>query len=164
MKFVTRPIDLASRAFQRFFRIETRSGALLLVSALAALAVANSPWGNRYEQLWQTQLAIGPPGHALVLTIHQWIDDVLMALFFLLVGLEIKRELISGELSSTRQAALPIAGAIGGMVLPALIYITTPSYIEPLFTVELGNLMLIGCGVWMSIGIFVMKKMVSFKY
>jgi NhaA family Na+:H+ antiporter len=122
VKFVTGPIDLASRAFQRFFRIETRSGALLLVSALAALAVANSPWGDRYEQLWQTPLAIGPPAHALVLTIHQWIDDVLMALFFLLVGLEIKRELISGELSSTRQAALPIAGAIGGMVLPALIY------------------------------------------
>jgi NhaA family Na+:H+ antiporter len=123
VKFVTRPIDLASRAFQRFFRIETRSGALLLVSALAALAVANSPWSDRYEQFWQTPLAIGPRGHALVLTIHQWIDDVLMALFFLLVGLEIKRELISGELSSTRQATLPIAGAIGGMVLPALIYI-----------------------------------------
>jgi Na+:H+ antiporter, NhaA family len=115
-------VSAIDRVFQRFFKTEALSGLLLLVSAIAALGVANSPWGDWYTHLWETPLAVGVAGYALTLTVHGWINDVLMAVFFLLVGLEIKRELIAGELSSGRQAALPIAGAVGGMVVPALVY------------------------------------------
>ena len=108
--------------FQRFFQTEALGGLLLFVCAVAALVIANSPWAGAYAHLWETHLAIGVADHPLELTLHQWINDVLMAVFFLLVGLEIKRELLAGELASPRQAALPIAAAIGGMIAPALIY------------------------------------------
>jgi Na+:H+ antiporter, NhaA family len=108
--------------FQRLFQTETISGSVLLLSALAALALANSPLAKVYEQFLQTALTVGVVDHSLSLTLHQWINDALMAVFFLLVGLEIKRELVVGELSSAKQAALPIACAIGGMIVPAAIY------------------------------------------
>ncbi len=108
--------------FQRFFQTETVGASILLFFAIAALALANSPLANVYEQLWQIPLTIGIVDHSLSLTLHQWINDALMAAFFLLVGLEIKRELLVGELASVRKAALPIAGAIGGMIVPAAIY------------------------------------------
>ena len=108
--------------FQRFFRTETVGGSILLLFGIAALIIANSPLASVYEQLWQTQITAGVVNHALSLTLHQWINDGLMAVFFLLIGLEIKRELLAGELSSPKQAALPIAGAIGGMVVPAAFY------------------------------------------
>jgi NhaA family Na+:H+ antiporter len=110
-------------AFQRFFQTEAAGGALLLGSACAAMVLANSRWSRGYDDLWSTTLAISLPNHTLSLTLHQWINDGLMAVFFLLVGLEIKREFIAGELSSFRQAGLPIAAAIGGMVLPAIMYV-----------------------------------------
>ena len=72
-----------------------------------------------YDHLWEIPLTLGIADHQLSLSLHEWINDGLMAVFFLLVGLEIKRELLAGELSSARQAALPIACAIGGMVVPA---------------------------------------------
>ncbi len=109
--------------FQRFFRTETVGGLVLLAFGLAALAVANSPWAEAYGHLWETPLGVGVVGHELSLSLHAWINDGLMAVFFLLVGLEIKRELLAGELASARQAALPIACAIGGMVVPAGIYL-----------------------------------------
>src|SRR4029434_8013271 len=109
--------------FQRFFRTETVGGLILLLFGCAALALANSPLAEAYEHLWDIPITIGIVDHSLSLTLHQWIDDGLMAVFFLLVGLEIKRELLAGELSSPRQAALPIACAIGGMVVPALFYL-----------------------------------------
>jgi NhaA family Na+:H+ antiporter len=84
--------------------------------------LANSPLAEAYERLWQIRLTFGIADHALSLTLHQWINDGLMAVFFLLVGLEIKRELVVGELASVRKAALPIAGAIGGMIVPAAVY------------------------------------------
>ena len=108
--------------FQRFFRTETVGGLVLLLFAIAALALANSPLAGAYEHLWQIPLTVGIIDHSLSLTLHQWINDGLMAVFFLLVGLEIKRELIVGELGSVRKAALPIACAIGGMVVPATVY------------------------------------------
>jgi len=111
------------RPFQEFFKTEAAGGALLLFCACAALAVANSPWAGAYHHLWAATITVGAAGHDLSLTIHEWINDGLMALFFLLVGLEIKREALAGELASPRQAALPIAAAIGGMVVPALIYV-----------------------------------------
>lgn len=109
--------------FQRFFRTETLGGLVLLIFALVALVWANSPWAPFYDHLWEIPLSIGSGRHSLTLTLHQWINDGLMALFFLLVGLEIKRELLAGELASPRKAALPIAAAIGGMVVPAFLYL-----------------------------------------
>ncbi|HEV2842786.1 MAG TPA: Na+/H+ antiporter NhaA [Chthoniobacterales bacterium] len=109
--------------FQRFFRTETVGGLVLLIFALVALVWANSTWAPFYHHLWEIPLSIGSGRHSLTLTLHQWINDGLMALFFLLVGLEIKRELLAGELASPRKAALPIAAAIGGMVVPALLYL-----------------------------------------
>ena len=111
-----------STPFQEFFRTEAAGGALLVACASAALVVANSPWADLYHRLLATRVAVTPGGYELSLTVHQWINDGLMAVFFLLVGLEIKREVLAGELASPRQAALPIAAAIGGMVVPALIY------------------------------------------
>jgi len=109
--------------FQRFFRTETLGGVVLLGFALAALAIANSPLAQTYKHVWEIPLKIGIAPHELSLSLHEWINDGLMAVFFLLVGLEIKRELLAGELSSPQQAALPIACAIGGMVVPAAIYL-----------------------------------------
>jgi NhaA family Na+:H+ antiporter len=109
--------------FQRFFRTETAGGSVLLLFGIAALALANSPLADAYERLWQIPLTVGIVGHSLSLTLHQWINDGLMACFFLLVGLEIKREFIVGELASLKQASLPIAGAIGGMIVPAAFYL-----------------------------------------
>src|ERR1044071_6208308 len=109
--------------FQRFFRTETLGGLVLLGFGVVALAIANSPFFGAYNHLWEIPLTIGIAPHELSLSLHDWINDGLMAVFFLLVGLEIKRELLAGELSSPRQAALPIACAIGGMVVPALFYL-----------------------------------------
>jgi len=108
--------------FQRFFRTETAGGSVLLLFGIAALVLANSPLAEAYQRLWQIRLTFGTTEHSLSLTLHQWINDGLMPVFFLLVGLEIKRELIVGELASVRKAALPIAGAIGGMIVPATVY------------------------------------------
>jgi NhaA family Na+:H+ antiporter len=108
--------------FQRFFRTETVSGSVLLLFAIAALILANSPLAEGYEQFWRIPFTVGIVDHSLSLTLHQWINDGLMTLFFLLVGLEIKRELLAGELSSGKQAALPLVSAIGGMIVPAAIY------------------------------------------
>ncbi len=107
--------------FQHFVRTEALSGLILLGFAALALFAANSPWASFYSRLWEISFGVGS-GHSLDLTLHQWINDGLMAVFFLLVGLEIKRELVAGELSSPKKAALPIAAAIGGVAVPALLY------------------------------------------
>ena len=118
------PLKKASLTiFQRFFRTETLGGVVLLAFGLGALIIANSPLAEAYNHLWEIPLMVEISDHQLSLTLHGWINDGLMAIFFLLVGLEIKRELLAGELSSARQAALPIACAIGGMVVPAAIYL-----------------------------------------
>lgn len=111
------------RPFQRFFEAEAAGGILLLLCAAAALIAANSPLADQYQRMWSIPLTIGVPNRSLSLTLHHWVSDAVMAVFFLHVGLEIKRELVAGELSSARQAALPIAGAVGGMVVPAGIYL-----------------------------------------
>jgi len=104
-----------------FIHSETSGSILLFGATVVALVWANSPWSASYFALWKLPLKIGlRPLFAMDL--HHWIDDGLMAVFFLVVGLEIKREIVKGELSSFRQAALPIVAALGGMVLPALLY------------------------------------------
>lgn len=110
--------------FQEFFKLEASAGILLLLFSGVALIWANSPWSQGYFDLWnKTYLTIGLDEWALSKPLILWINDGLMAIFFFVVGLEIKREVLAGELSSIRKAALPIAGAIGGMLFPALIYV-----------------------------------------
>jgi Na+:H+ antiporter, NhaA family len=115
--------NIRETIFQRFFRTETTGGFILLLFGLAALAIANSPLAGFYARFWQTPITVRIADRALSLNLHAWINDGLMAVFFLLVGLEIKRELLAGELSSRKQAALPIACAIGGMIVPAAVYL-----------------------------------------
>jgi NhaA family Na+:H+ antiporter len=109
--------------FQEFFQAESASGIVLLVCAAVALAWANSPWSESYFHLWETHAVVGGGRLRLDYSLHHWINDGLMAVFFFMVGLEIKREVLVGELASPKQAALPIAAAVGGMVVPALIFV-----------------------------------------
>lgn len=110
------------RPFQEFTRIEASGGILLIICTVIALIWANSPWAASYFELWHTQITLAVGSFALDYDLHFWINDGLMAIFFFVVGLEIKREILVGELSSLRRAALPIAAAIGGMIVPAAIY------------------------------------------
>ena len=116
------PIIKLVRPFQEFAARETSGGILLLACTLAALVWANSPWTTRYTALWHTPLTVGLGSFTLSHDLHFWVNDGLMAIFFFVVGLEIKRELLAGELASPRQAALPILAALGGVVVPALLY------------------------------------------
>ena len=109
--------------FEEFVHAEASSGLLLLLCAAVALIWANSPWTNAYTDAWQTKLTIGLGSFVLAKPLLLWINDGLMALFFFVVGLEIKREVLVGELSSPRQAALPMTAALGGVLAPATIYI-----------------------------------------
>lgn len=117
--------DLFAQArgpFQEFIDNETSSAVLLMSATVLALIIANCRYAAVYESILHTELAIGPGTWRISLSLQHWINDGLMALFFFIVGLEIKRELLVGHLADLRQAILPIAGAIGGMLLPALIY------------------------------------------
>jgi len=105
-----------------FIRIEWVGSALLLAAAVLALALANSPWSEAFHHLWETYLTLDLGVLQVRETLHHWINDGLMAVFFFVVGLEIKREVLHGKLSDPRQAALPGLVAVGGMVVPALIY------------------------------------------
>ena len=118
-----RPIEILLRPFQEFARLEASGGLLLLVCTLIALVWANSPWAERYSQLWHSKLVIGGGPFTLEKDLLHWINDGLMAIFFLVVGIEIKREILIGELMSRRRAALPIVAAVGGMVVPAALYL-----------------------------------------
>ncbi|MDO7873222.1 Na+/H+ antiporter NhaA [Hymenobacter sp. ASUV-10] len=112
------------RPFAEFFRREAAGGIVLLASAALALLLANTSWGpaRYFPAVWNEHLRIALGSVVLDESLLHWINDGLMTVFFLIVGLEIKREVLEGELSSLRQAALPVAGALGGMVLPALLY------------------------------------------
>jgi NhaA family Na+:H+ antiporter len=110
------------KTIQKFIQDESFSGILLFLATLAAVIVANSPLSHSYFELWRTSLGITLGSHIISMEISNWINDGLMALFFLMVGLEIKRELLIGELSSLSKASFPIVAAIGGMVIPALVY------------------------------------------
>src|SRR5918998_205720 len=115
-------IERVLAPFQRFVQTESASGLVLLACTAVALAWANSPWGASYEHLWETELTLALGPWTARTTLHHLINDGLMAVFFFLVGLEIKREVLVGELASLRQAALPVAAALGGMLVPAALY------------------------------------------
>jgi hypothetical protein len=112
------------RPLQSLMSVETSSAALILVATVAALVVANSPMLPGYEQFWESNLGLDMGDTRILdITFHDLVNDALMTLFFLLVSLEIKREMVFGELRDPRAAALPIIAAVGGMVVPALIYV-----------------------------------------
>jgi Na+:H+ antiporter, NhaA family len=116
------PIERILSPFLEFPRIEAAGGILLLLCAAAALFWANSPWAGSFHHLWEARVSLGVGAAVVSRPLHFWINDGLMAVFFFVVGLEIKREVLAGELASPRRAALPIAGALGGMAVPALIF------------------------------------------
>ncbi|HYW09873.1 MAG TPA: Na+/H+ antiporter NhaA [Longimicrobium sp.] len=116
------PIERVLTPFHDFVRTASAGGLVLIASTIVALVWANSPWSGSYEHLWETELTVAIGARALTYSLHHWINDGLMAVFFFLVGLEIKREVLVGELASARRAALPAAAALGGMVVPAGLY------------------------------------------
>lgn len=117
------PIQRLVRPFQEFADLEASGGLLLIGCTVAALIWANSPFAGSYFHFWHMDLTFGRIGGLLAKPLHFWINDGLMALFFLLVGLEIKREILVGELASFQRAVLPIAAALGGMIVPAAFYL-----------------------------------------
>ena len=120
---VTRALVLP---IQQFIHIQGISSVLLLGAAIAALVWANSPWQDSYHHVWEMELSLS----RLNLPVHAWINDALMAIFFFLVGMEIKHEIVHGELADMRRAALPIFGALGGMMVPAALFMVL-NYRQP---------------------------------
>jgi len=116
-------INYITTPFKWFFKLEAASGLLLLIAAVVALIISNSDFSENYFNLLSTHILIGTENFGLDLSVLHWINDALMAIFFLIVTLEIKREFIHGELSKPKRALLPIIGAVGGMAIPALIYV-----------------------------------------
>ena len=110
-------------SIEKFLHIEAASGVILLVMAVIALIWANSPWSASYEHVLHAPIAVGFGDYVFSKSVHFWINDILMIIFFFVVGLEVRRELFEGELSTPRRAALPAAAAIGGMLVPAVIYL-----------------------------------------
>ena len=158
-------LNYLSSPFKWFFKLEAASGLVLLISAVIALIISNSNFSSLYFETLQSYLFIGINNIGLKMSLHHWINDALMAVFFFFVTLEIKREFILGELSSPKQALLPIIAAIGGMLVPALIYIyinfgngdtingwAIPSATDIAFS--LGVLSLLGSRVPISLKVF----------
>ena len=158
-------IQIVTRPFKWFFKLEAASGLVLLFSAIVALIISNSELSNLYFTTLNKYIFIGINNFGLKLSVIHWINDALMAIFFFFVTLEIKREFIQGELSNVKQALLPIIAAIGGMVVPALIYVyinlgdgetlngwAIPSATDIAFS--LGVLSLLGSRVPISLKVF----------
>ena len=116
-------INYISKPFKWFFKLESSSGLVLLFAAILALFISNSNYADMYFSTLNKYLFIGINNFGLKLSVIHWINDALMAIFFFFVTLEIKREFLQGELSNIKQALLPIIGAIGGMLVPALVYV-----------------------------------------
>jgi len=158
-------INTLSKPFKWFFKLEAASGLVLLIAAILALIISNSNFKELYFNTLNEYLFIGVNDFGLKLSVHHWINDLLMAIFFFFVTLEIKREFIQGELSNIKKALLPIIGAVGGMLIPALVYIAInfgntetlngwaiPSATDIAFS--LGILSLLGSRVPISLKIF----------
>ncbi|MDC0876379.1 Na+/H+ antiporter NhaA [Candidatus Pelagibacter sp.] len=158
-------IKYLSKPFKWFFKLEAASGLILLIAAILALVVSNSNLSELYFHSLEKYLFIGINEFGMKLSVHHWINDALMAIFFFFVTLEIKREFIQGELSNIKQAMLPIIAAVGGMVVPALFYVfinwgnsetmngwAIPSATDIAFS--LGILSLLGSRVPISLKVF----------
>ena len=120
-------VDRLTRPFVRFLHIESAGGAILLLFTVLALVLSNSPWADAFEHAWEIQVGLRVGSVEFARSLREWINDGLMTLFFFLVALELKRELILGELKKPRMAALSIAAALGGMIVPAAIYLALQS-------------------------------------
>ena len=148
----------------RFIQNSTTSGILLFAVAVLALLLANSPWEKVYHQFWEHTFSIGYDTYQVSQSLHYWINDGLMAIFFFVIGLELKREVLAGELSRPKDAILPVAAGLGGMIMPALFYLALNSTGEtsagwgiPMATdiaFALGILYLLGDKVPISLKIF----------
>jgi len=125
-----RPIQRLGRPLAAFMHIESASGVVLLICTAIALLLANSPYAEAYDAFWHHELRIAIGDFELAYSVAHWINDGLMVIFFFVIGLEIKRELIIGELSDPKKVALPVAAALGGVVAPVLIYLSL-QYGEP---------------------------------
>ncbi|MEY2415776.1 MAG: Na+:H+ antiporter, NhaA family, partial [Ilumatobacteraceae bacterium] len=123
-------VDTGS-AVREFLRTETAGGTLLVLAAVVAMAWSNSPWSTSYERFWTRTVSLGVNSHTVHLVLRQCVNEGLITIFFFVVGLEIKRELVDGRLASRRAGFLPIAAAVGGMVLPALIYLSIAGRTAP---------------------------------
>jgi Na+:H+ antiporter, NhaA family len=121
------PADLITQPIARFLKIEAASGLLLLIATVAALSLANSPWSEAFLGFWETPIGLHFGTEEFSRPLRGWINDGLMAFFFFVVALELKRELVLGELRDLRRAALPFAGALGGMLVPASLYLSVMS-------------------------------------
>lgn len=119
-RFLARSV---ARPVNRFLHIETSGGLLLVGAAVIALVWANSPWSGSYRSLWSTELTIRLGGRTIADDLRHWVNDGLMTLFFFVIGLEIKAEMIAGQLTRLRDAVIPAAGALGGMVVPAALFL-----------------------------------------
>jgi len=145
-----------------FVSTETLSGTILLLVTVFAVYIANSSYSNTYFELFSSHLSISFADHNFSMSLLHWINDVLMAIFFLVVGMEIKKDMIVGELSSVRQASFPIIAAIGGMIVPAIIYLSLNKDYPTGFGIPmatdiafaLGILMLLGKRVNVSLKLF----------
>ena len=137
---------------QRFIKDESFSGILLFFATLLAVIIANSALSSQYFELWNMELGITIGGHTIAMSLMHWINDGLMALFFLMVGLEIKRELLIGELSSVKKASFPIIAAIGGMVIPAFVYIVLNSDDPKGFGIPMATDIAFALGILMLLG------------
>jgi NhaA family Na+:H+ antiporter len=120
-------VDWLKKPFAWFLRIEAASGVVLLVFTIAAIVISNSPWADFFEHIWESSLGFRLGSLEFARSLREWLNDGLMTLFFFLVSLELKRELVLGELSHPRLAALSIAGALGGMLVPAALYLALQS-------------------------------------
>jgi NhaA family Na+:H+ antiporter len=118
-----KPIDRLVAPIERFLHVEAASGIVLLVAAIAALALANSPLSEGFLAFWKTPVGFSFGSFELSHSLRHWINDGVMAIFFFVIGLEVKRELVIGELRDLRRASLPIAAALGGMLAPAGVYL-----------------------------------------
>jgi NhaA family Na+:H+ antiporter len=158
-------INYISKPFKWFFKLEAASGLVLLIAAILALIISNGSLADLYFHTLEKYLFIGINEFGLKLSVHHWINDALMAIFFFFVTLEIKREFIQGELSNLKQAMLPIIAAVGGMIIPALFYVVInfgnsetmngwaiPSATDIAFS--LGILSLLGSRVPISLKVF----------
>ena len=119
-----RAFDKVLSPLDDFIHRQTTSGVLLMLCAIVALYIANSQWSEAYHRLLLLPFTIGVPGFELSKSIHHWINDGLMAMFFFVIGLELKREILVGELADPKQAMLPIVAAVGGMVVPVVLYMS----------------------------------------
>lgn len=126
-EFPQEPIHRIATPFQRFIHTEAAGGGVLLVAAIAALVIANSAWGPQVEAFWKAPVGFRVGDFALEHSLRHWINDGLVTLFFFVVGLEIKREMVTGELSKRGAAAFPLVAAVGGMLVPAAIYLALVS-------------------------------------